>query len=1199
MEVHIRDVPADLTARTFQRHLEPLLKNLDIVNFLCEKARNKTYANVTFVHENDGHRFLSFYGPRGRPLSMLGQTVRCQLSKKRPDENTLKVIEYEMGQRQKRSSKPSTQAQPKSKPLQATGLSCGFHKYIDGRFSFVSEWDAREACLVKFSKRHLIFKLTDRGIHVRIPRNAIVQLVWSGSGRASVTLSHPPIILATKQSNGASEAIVDDLESIFAKPLFRQQPKSEPQKRLSAIDDSHGAISAFCLVYHFEVTITSIGRYGGDGDFHKLMWNITESEPYHVTRAEFDYYHASSFPRLGRFSEALTRLERQLASYTTSNDLPFGILFLLQALVYNCYLHPATVQGLAKELVARSSISIDAVKKLFDWVDYPAPESDPRQFEVDGIIEQLNAAEQQIQDAQLMRAELFNDNQSSARIFRVSVSPMRITLHGPELETKNRILRMFDGKTDFFFRVQLCDENGQDLFPNATISLSAVYDRFKSVLRKGISVAGRHYSFLGFSHSSLRAHSLWFSAPFEHGGTLHIPGRIIEQLGDFAPIRSPARCAARIGQKFTETPYSVSLKAYGIQINEVPDVERNNRVFSDGVGMISLEAAEAIHEIIPESKGKPTCFQIRWAGAKGMLSLGTELEGNQICIRPSMKKFESSDEENLDICDMASKPIPMMLNRQLIKIMEDMGAPAWWFLELQQKEVNRLRAITRTVSNTASFLAMKGIGESIHLSQFLRQAEAMDADYRQDLFLRNVVEMVLLKEMKLLKHKARIPVPRGITLFGVMDETGLLEEGQVCVSFDTMQGRYREPPGCRQVIVTRSPALHPGDIQMVQNVIPPEGHPLSELRNCVVFSQKGSRDLPSMLSGGDLDGDIYNIIWDDAIVSQVRTFQPADYPRLPIVELDRKVEPADMTDFFVDFISQDCLGVIATRHMILADLRLNGTLDPDCVKMAELHSLAVDFSKTGRAVNLRELPKTKKERRPHFLAAGSQVVIHDREDVELVDEENNDDGDDDEDGEDGPRHQYYFSEKILGKLYSAINEEQVWHQDIQLPRKSLRYNAFWIEMLAALEQRVTAVADVNWLNRVDEAHRIRHTYEDAVYSIMVDYSDHPFKPLRETEMFSGFIINKTGGASRRQRDKSIKMNDEFERISKLVMNTMHKGHDALELCLACVHAGVDKELQGKKAWHRGSPDDVVSFRIVAASALLRELNALESRDLSL
>ncbi|KAL2016497.1 hypothetical protein VTK56DRAFT_3460 [Thermocarpiscus australiensis] len=328
-----------------------------------------------------------------------------------------------------------------------------------------------------------------------------------------------------------------------------------------------------------------------------------------------------------------------------------------------------------------------------------------------------------------------------------------------------------------------------------------------------------------------------------------------------------------------------------------------------------------------------------------------------VCIRPSMEKFESDDRLSLEICDMASKPIPMVLNRQPIKILEDMGAPAEWFFRLQERELTRLRNITSTVYNTASFLQVQSVGEAIRLDRFLRYAEKLGAHCRSEPFLRGVVETVVLRELRLLKHKARIPVRKGMTLFGVMDETGYLKEGQVYLTYDTMEGRHEEPPGDATVIVTRSPALHPGDVQLARNVIPPDGHPLRELRNCVVFSQHGERDLPSQLSGGDLDGDVFHVIWDPEVATRVRTFLPADYPRVPPLELDRPVTPEDMANFFVDFMKTDHLGVIATRHMILADQKPFGTLDEDCIKLAELHSSAVDFSKTGRPVEMTQLPR--------------------------------------------------------------------------------------------------------------------------------------------------------------------------------------------------------------------------------------------------
>lgn len=113
-------------------------------------------------------------------------------------------------------------------------------------------------------------------------------------------------------------------------------------------------------------------------------------------------------------------------------------------------------------------------------------------------------------------------------------------------------------------------------------------------------------------------------------------------------------------------------------------------------------------------------------------------------------------------------------------------------------------------------------------------------------------------------------------------------------------GRYSEPPGSGPVVVTRSPALHPGDVQIARNTLPPDGHPLAQHRNCLVFSMWGSRDLPSQLSGGDLDGDVFHVIWDPEVVDAVTTYPPPpDYPRIPPLELDRPVTLADIADFSV------------------------------------------------------------------------------------------------------------------------------------------------------------------------------------------------------------------------------------------------------------------------------------------------------------
>lgn len=277
---------------------------------------------------------------------------------------------------------------------------------------------------------------------------------------------------------------------------------------------------------------------------------------------------------------------------------------------------------------------------------------------------------------QLVREDLAADFASEGArnnltwVYRAQVSPTGLTLHGPELEAKNRILRRFPDHVDHFLRVQFSDEDGQNLKFNPKASNDNIYERFKGVFKGGFAIGGRHYVFLGFSHSSLRSHSAWFMAPFVFESTLQTYFTVISQLGRFNNIYSPARCAARIGQAFSETPFAVDLTANEVSDHVISDITRvddhgKESVFTDGVGMISPEVVELIQQAMPQRKSFPTCFQIRWGGAKGMVALDTRLTGRKMLVRPSMVKFETDDKDNLEICDTANKPIPLVLNRQV------------------------------------------------------------------------------------------------------------------------------------------------------------------------------------------------------------------------------------------------------------------------------------------------------------------------------------------------------------------------------------------------------------------------------------------------------------------------------------------------------------------------------------------------------
>lgn len=88
---------------------------------------------------------------------------------------------------------------------------------------------------------------------------------------------------------------------------------------------------------------------------------------------------------------------------------------------------------------------------------------------------------------------------------------------------------------------------------------------------------------------------------------------VIKRLGDFSMIRSPAKCAARIGQAFSQTFSSITLPSEAIR--DLPDIERNGRKFSDGVGTCSESVMKKIWKEYARSQElKPTVFQIRFRG---------------------------------------------------------------------------------------------------------------------------------------------------------------------------------------------------------------------------------------------------------------------------------------------------------------------------------------------------------------------------------------------------------------------------------------------------------------------------------------------------------------------------------------------------------------------------------------------------------
>lgn len=441
---------------------------------------------------------------------------------------------------------------------------------------------------------------------------------------------------------------------------------------------------------------------------------------------------------------------------------------------------------------------------------------------------------------------------------RLIVTPTTWSLEGPFPERFNRVIRTYRDNCDSFLRVVFVDENRlQYRFDREVDGSDFIRRRVKALLINGITIAGRHFEFLAYSQSALKEHAVWFVKNFTDasGACVDAPG-IIRTLGNFHVnydpqlIYCPARWAARVSQAFTATDASVSVEAEEIIIlDDIEDSDR--RFFTDGVGTISAELAKAIWKELCARRHRnrrrsayPRAFQIRFGGSKGMLSVDYTLEGRIICLRRSMIKFEAPHSMVVEVARAFDRPGKYYLNRPLIMLLEGLGVPYEVFQKLQDDAVQHVEESRGSLETAARLLETHGLGSSFRLTSVMLALHKLGVEpFMQDVFWRQMMDFAVNHVLRELKHHARIPVPDGWTLVGVADVHGFLEEGQIFACIIPTDGAapiYLEGP----TLISRSPTIHPGDVQVVHAIgKPPGGSPFAKesLRNTVVFSIKGTQ----------------------------------------------------------------------------------------------------------------------------------------------------------------------------------------------------------------------------------------------------------------------------------------------------------------------------------------------------------------------
>ncbi|XP_067127718.1 uncharacterized protein [Centruroides vittatus] len=542
-------------------------------------------------------------------------------------------------------------------------------------------------------------------------------------------------------------------------------------------------------------------------------------------------------------------------------------------------------------------------------------------------------------------------------IRRVVLTPTRAIFYPPEFQFKNRMLRNYN--SDYALRVSFRDD---DNFKLSGIASNCHDDLFYMAINKpmleGFKVGERHYKLLAWSNSQIRDHGVWMYAKDDKG---HDAEYIRNSMGDFSGNKTVAKYMARLGQCFSQTEDIRNIPPDAIKtVDDIegglnPDTDKPY-CFSDGVGRMSVRLAKDVSKML-KLKNVPCAYQIRFAGYKGMLVMDPTLTdtGIDLVFRKSMKKFDSPS-DRLEIVKRC-QAIPVQLNRPMINILNQLGVPNNIFLEMQEEMLSYITDILIDDEKAADYLTSKIQLKTI--GGFIDMVKA-GIGLTGDPFFRGMLLCLREKALLDIKIKARLAVKPtdGRNMFGVMDETGTLEYGQVFVQYtkdiinqevNTETEIYTGP-----VLVTKNPCTQPGDIRLLEAIDVPELH---HLVDCVAFPQKGPRPHPNEMAGSDLDGDEYAVIWKkDLFFSGNR--EPENFPSPPEKKIPQtKFKLDDSVQVLSDYIKNDQIGTIGNAHLAISDC--NGINVDVCKQIARKFSWSLDYVKSGyfEPLSLNEKPK--------------------------------------------------------------------------------------------------------------------------------------------------------------------------------------------------------------------------------------------------
>ena len=503
MEVFVRNLPDQTTEKQAQKYFRPILAELSINTFHCQKPKGKSFAKLTLPHRWQGARFLQQHGQTkpGREgfnlvqkkLFHMDRPVNCSESNNIPDPFLLQSLCKEENDRKlvkddHRHETKHTRAQRPRKVFSISGVDCGSMDYVNHKLGFMTHFQQHRAGILIFGHRCVIVNLEplDRASptnQIEISYQSIESLIIGNSQRPFVTFSlyEPPKIFEKQDS---PEDITATFQELFPQSPIGK-PRLSPRLRVMSLGRGHETVVGMCLCYRIRVESDDI-----------YAFRTLKRLPGHPDTIQWDVPDFDGSPLLTQ----MTCLHNDML-WNNYSEFTFEAKFQFQRLAQNCYLPPYKVNDLMR-LVRLSSayaspLLAASIRRLSSQIPFAGVDAEAFDLSVKSIHQTLQRNQQSVIHEQEYTKDIAAEYGHITNIHKAMVTPTGIYLDGPVPEVKNRVLRKYAAYSDYFLQVSFLDENGEPLMYDRLTSLSSIYhNRFKKILEGAIRIAGRGYEVL-------------------------------------------------------------------------------------------------------------------------------------------------------------------------------------------------------------------------------------------------------------------------------------------------------------------------------------------------------------------------------------------------------------------------------------------------------------------------------------------------------------------------------------------------------------------------------------------------------------------------------------------------------------------------------------------------------------------------------